>query len=239
MLSSTQQTEIITRSVANKRRRSINDPQKPNYNLSLNQSNAIKTQIDTFNKDIENFIQNWKNFDKNTLQVSSKLIFLFYFLDHNSFKFQNEIVICTNELSKQHNLAQKLIDLNKQLQNLLKTSTVSNLKKKHCKLILFNFKDSKIVQNYDLDLIFEAINGELKNLQKSTSTATPASSAQIIESFFNNLNKFLNNYKEPGQLVDQINESKAKQDEIIRKLRAENKSLKDTVNDLNKKEVCK
>ena len=78
MLSSTQQTEIVTRSVANKRRRSINDPQKSNFNLSLNQSSAIKSQFDTFNKDIENFIQNWKNFDKNTLQVSFKLnVFLF------------------------------------------------------------------------------------------------------------------------------------------------------------------
>ena len=34
------------------------------------------------------------------------------------------------ELSKQNNLVQKLIDLNKQLQNLLKSSTVSACSKK-------------------------------------------------------------------------------------------------------------
>ncbi len=39
--------------------------------------------------------------------------------------FKNEIKICTNELTKQNKLSQKLIDLNKQIQILLKSSSVS------------------------------------------------------------------------------------------------------------------
>ncbi len=89
-----------------------------------------------------------------------------------------------------------------------------------------------------MDLIFEAINGELQNLQVSTSTQTSNTSAQIIENFFNNLNKFLNNHVEPIHIVEQINDSKLKQDEIIKKLKSENKNLKDLVSDLNRKEVC-
>ena len=91
-------------------------------------------------------------------------------------------------------------------------------------------------QNYDLDLIFEAINGELLNLQTSTSTASPNSSAFIIDSFLKNLNTILNSYIEPTQVIEQLTKNEIKQNELIQKLKSEIKSLKDSANELNKKE---
>ena len=92
-------------------------------------------------------------------------------------------------------------------------------------------------QNYDLDLIFEAIYGELHNLQASTSSSVTNSSAHIIDNVLRNLNTYLNENAPSTQLVEQTNEEKNKQNEIIMRLKNENKSLKDLVNDVNKKEV--
>ena len=60
------QSEIVTRSVTSKRRRSTDN------------------KNDLTNKEIENFIQNWKSFDKNTFHVS------FFFI---KFSFISKLVI--------------------------------------------------------------------------------------------------------------------------------------------------
>ena len=89
-------------------------------------------------------------------------------------------------------------------------------------------------------MIFEAINGELQNLQASTSTSSSAnSSAQIIESFFKSLNTFLENYSQPVDIIEQLNEASNKQTETIKKLKLEIKNLKDLISDLNNKKEKK
>lgn len=136
--------EIITRSQTNKRRRSLDDEME--FNKVEETSNTVMTstrskakqmfdtgdqasaQLHKDNVFIESFIQSWKCVDKNTFQVKndSRIIkYLYIFIiDLLICLIKNEIKECKNELTKQHNLAQKLLDLYRQLDNLLKSSTV-------------------------------------------------------------------------------------------------------------------
>lgn len=94
---------------------------------------------------------------------------------------------------------------------------------------------------HDLNLVLEAINGELLNLQASSSPVSSStmnfSSAQIIDIFLNKMDKTFADLLDPSSLVDYLTDIKSKHDEQLKEFNNENRQLQELVNDSKKKVI--